>query len=310
MHSLIKNNNMKLLAPAFIAFIIACNSPRQTTSADEISASAVTDMLRKGKPVVLKGKKITGVLDFRVVSEAIALREKEMKSPVHPVISFDGCEFGNEIRAFEYDKKENEHSVIFESPVSFSHCRFRGNVDLRSSQFQNMLLFRNCTFEKDVLLDNIQVVSDFDFTDCLVRGTGHFQSCFWGKNVNLFKSSFDSTVLFQSSFFNGAAQFNDVFLGEYSDFSLCSFTSKVFFNYARMGEKTFFNNSTFKETAEFDYAKFDNAEFRDCFFFMQGSFGEIRVSQLITFKGTKFLSGKPNVTLAGPVAEGKVEELK
>lgn len=171
------------------------------------------------------------------------------------------------------ENKQNEYAdeLINKCNIKFESCDFWDKVKLEKYDFENNLTFINCTFEKEIFLNN-NINASIEFRDCDFKNqkfdisnknfnnTFIFTNC---KNVDLisknncFKNiaSFAHTKFNKSVFNHSVFENMSIFVGveflEDIQFEYCIFFNNVFFNEAKIYSKIDLKNAIFKNEVNF-----------------------------------------------------------
>jgi hypothetical protein len=217
--------------------------------------------------------------------------------PAEEKLFYSGKTFEN-IDVSSLGRKKNELSPRV---LEFDQCTFKGTVRFGPLEevYQSLpitLLFKNCSFEGDVIGDQIQFLGEISFNKC------RFKKVFSARN-----SVFHAPAGFRDCGFDGDVQFqNAVFLKE-STWQASHFYAISFFQSVRFFEKAQFSNAFFHGNADFTLCRFSEGAAFD-FVKSEGNLdlSESRQEELMTFRKAELLK---RTTLNGLRSFGQIRFL-
>jgi hypothetical protein len=196
--------------------------------------------------------------------------------PVSPKISFQGKTF--EVGSIRNILKSKSGSLPLQA--EFDQCVFKGTFDLAEGGqvYQSLpvgLIFRNCSFEGEVLGNMVQFLGQISFgkcrfyktfqaqnsvflapagfRECTFDGDAQFQNTVFMKESTWMGSHFYAIPLFQGARFFAKAQFPNTVFHQNADFTLCRFEEGASFDFTRadgnldLSESRHFGNMTFRK---------------------------------------------------------------
>jgi hypothetical protein len=188
---------------------------------------------------------------------------------------FQGKKFDNQdIVSLLYEKGGRPYSAL-----EFENCSFTGKTIFSSTggfyqAFPATAIFRNCSFEADLLGEKTQFLGQLNFSKCTFSGLLSFQN-----------ASFLAPVGFRECNINKDFQFQNTFVAKEATWMGSHFYGISFFQGTRFFEKAQFQNGFFHANADFTQCRFVEGAMFD-FVKAEGKldFTESRTDGLMTFR--------------------------
>ncbi len=275
----------------------SCSSSGRLTEfdSDTIQAAAITDMLRKGRPVIVRDCTVEGDLDFTKAGEEIPLGPQAMQVQVGAPIYFEGCHFTGKITGISFGS-EMLRTCRFLYPVSFQQCQADSAADLSGAVFESHLGFTKSYFEQSVTLQACRVSGDFRFEEAVFKADFLMQEsvirgAFRGKDATML-----GQFSVQQSDFWQHVVLTGISVHGYMDMSLANFRRAAFFGYGKYYERAVYSGARFSERAEWTRTSYtrtvnlDEATFSDL-----TEWGGADLKGGVSMKGARFEYGKPDM---------------
>jgi hypothetical protein len=185
------------------------------------------------------------------------------------------------------DAGEIVQKIDRKQPVQLSNAVIRGTLDLTElsnqkqtknskwgneeykSRVEAPLVFRNCTFEGDVIAYKV------------LDENGKARTIWNGEKQIVYTADFKERVVFENCTFKGKSEFKYSEFAEEAVFTNSKFQRDANFKYADFREDARFAGSDFGRDANFKYANFHSG----------ANFTDIRVDSRADFKYTDFREG-------------------
>lgn len=178
------------------AFILSPSVFAQQT----VQASDIMNDIKMGKTVSYNNVTIKGTLDMTFMNEKLPDLPKKrkwwqnggsnsVKKQIESSISFINCTFEDNVYAYYHDE-DSEYTFVanFENDVIFSNCTFKGEA-----------LFKYSDFERDA-----------NFKDSKFTSRTTFKYAKFYNNVSFANSIFDEDAIFKYTQFRDGVSFNNV----------------------------------------------------------------------------------------------------
>ncbi len=275
----------------------SCSSSGRATElkSGTVRAKAITDLLREGRPVVVKDCTVEGDLDFTKAGEEVLADRQVIQVQINAPLYFEGCHFTGKIAGISLDG-DTPRTCRFLYPVIFQQCQVDGEVDFSGAVFESNLSFTKSYFERTVILQAARVSGDFRFEEAVFKQDFLMQE-------SVFRGSFmgkDATLLgqfsVQQSDFWQHAVLTGISVHGYMDMSLANFRRAAFFGYGKYYERAVYSGARFAERAEWTQASFtrsvnlDEARFGDL-----TEWSGVIMKGGVSMKGARFEYGKPDI---------------
>lgn len=233
-----------------------------------IRAEAVMDLLRKGRPVIVRDCTIEGSLDFTKAGEDAPLGPQAMQVQIGAPVYFEGCHFTGKIIAIS-SESGMLRTCRFLYPVNFRQCQADSAIDLSGAVFESSLDFTKSYFEQPATLQACRVSGDFRFEEAVFKSDFLMQEsvirgAFRGKDATML-----GQFSVQQSDFWQHAVLTGISVHGYMDMSLANFRRAAFFGYGKYYERAVYSGARFSERAEWTRASYtrtvnlDDAVFGD-----------------------------------------------
>lgn len=260
-----------------------------------IRATAIIDLLREGRPVIVTDCTVEGDLDFTKAGEETPLGPQAVQVQIGAPVYFDGCRFTGKITAMSLER-EMLLTCRFLYPVNFRQCQADSAADLSGAVFESGLGFTKSYFEQPVTLQACRVSGDFRFEEAVFKGDFLMQEsvirgAFWGKDATML----GQFSVQQSDFWQNAV-LTGISVHGYTDMSLANFRRAAFFGYGKYYERVIYSGARFSERAEWTKASYtrtinlDEAVFND-----QTEWSGADLKGGISMNGARFGYGKPYI---------------
>lgn len=275
----------------------SCSSSGRVTElkSGTVRAKAITDLLREGRPVVVKDCTVEGDLDFTEAGEEVPLGLQVMQVQISAPLYFEGCHFTGKITGISLDNNV-PRTCRFLYPVIFQQCQVDGGADLSGAVFESNLSFTKSYFERAVILQAARISGDFRFEEAVFKQDFLMQE-------SVVRGSFrgkDATMLgqfsVQQSDFWQHAVLTGISVHGYMDMSLANFRRAAFFGYGKYYERAVYSGARFAERAEWTRASYtrsvnlDEATFSDL-----TEWSGVDMKGGVSMKGARFEYGKPDI---------------
>lgn len=260
-----------------------------------IQAKAITDLLRKGRAVVVKDCTVEGDLDFTKAGEEVPLGEQVMQVQIGAPLYFEGCHFTGKITGMGFEGNV-PRTCRFLHPVTFQQCQVDGEADFSGAVFESNLSFTKSYFEQTVILQAARISGDFRFEEAVFKEDFLMQESvlrggFWGKNATLL-----GQFSVQQSDFWQHAVLTGISVHGYMDMSLANFRRAAFFGYGKYYDRAVYSGARFSERAEWTQASYtrsvnlDETTFSDL-----TKWSGVNMKGGVSMKGARFEYGKPDI---------------
>lgn len=158
-------------------------------------------------------------------------------------------------RTFRYSDvvfQKNQSTLITIPDIfTFWGCSFKEGMDISRVSF-NGIIFKDDTFYKKTIVNDITFSGDAGFADCIFYDVVNITSCKFNYNNHFARSIFNSSAKFGGSIFIGYCSFSNVTFNRRVTFG-CTFLNKVKFNNLKITPNTEFDfsNTIFPDTVDF-----------------------------------------------------------
>ena len=226
------NRMKKIVGVAFFVLVTVAVSAQT-----RINASDIMDDIKKGKKISYTDATIVGVLDLTFMEEQSENLPK------------------NKIR--RWWKQSTSNNVVaknISSKISFVNCTFEDHVfayihdeDTKYTfvaNFENNVVFENCTFKEMALFKYSKFEGEADFSDSRFEGASSFKYAKFRDNTN-----FENTV------YVGDSTFKYTKFDTYISFANSTFEESATFKYAAFRKGVSFNKTRFEEDLNIKYTK-------------------------------------------------------
>jgi hypothetical protein len=196
---------------------------------------------------------------------------------------------------FNFDEivKTKEGSIYLKSQLVFTNCTFKGKFSWSSDSnrrlyFEKEVIFKDCTFEEDLVLNETIFRSRLQIVDCLFRknlnldrntfliksnidkneigqniSTQYIQA---HENFSIFENTIGNNLLLQGAIVSGLAQFSTNQLNGSIDLTKSRFQSDLLMNYTKGGKKLLAGNMTvIRKVQMIDVSSFKIIDLTDAF---------------------------------------------
>ena len=247
------------------------------------------DAIRSGADVFVQDKTIENDLDFTKLVQGNMISEGVMQGRTASSITFARCTFKGKITGFRTDEKGGMHTTIFGRNLSFLHCKFEKEVNLRGAIVSGRADFTGSTFKSTTNFEEVSFQENAFFNNAVFEAEARFQNSFFTKKANFMQCSFEKAVNFQSAFFNWEAQFNVAKMLEYADFSLVTFSHDAFFNYIESAKRFVMEGATSRGRFELMSSHLNEANLSNANFTGLCRFNDAQISTNLNFTNTRFV---------------------
>ena len=215
-------------------FACGCD-PKQgdSTNTNEIPSTEIIRLLANGESLIIKGKTITGLLNFTMADEAVW-----GTTYISSEICFIDCSFKDEVTAF--GNKSGFSRCVFERNIVFSDCRFEKNVD-----------FNNAVFRLDANFDGTQFMENANFANAVFFMGASFRKSFFKRDCIFHFARFNNITKFIESYFYGYTDYSQIFSGSILDFTASKFHGETLMSYSMLLGDVIFSNCNFIQQMEF-----------------------------------------------------------
>lgn len=210
-----------------------------------IDAKKIIDQINSGQKAAYVEATISGDLDLTELANKHLVKESgrwndqnAYESRVKVPLLFKNCRFTGDILAFKVlDKNGNTRKIL--------GFNVDGNNDVYTTDFDEEVIFENCTFEGETQFKYSDFARQVRFTDCR-----------FAKHANFKYAKLATDAYFTGTTFSEYADFKYTDFSESSDFQKCTFKDYGDFKYTHFSRVADFNNSVFKGYADFKYTNF------------------------------------------------------
>lgn len=211
--------------------------------------------LKSGNDIIVKDLNFEEDIDLREVLEFKPTVPGVMKAVVEGHLVFENCKFYRFVMGGERDGKT--YIVEFKGDVVFDNCQFRdeilmdytvvhGDFYAGSSEFMGAASFDNAWFKGRNTI----------FSNAVFYGKSRFINVLFDNRAQFFKTTFQKSVLFQSAVFKGSSFWGAAKFEEYAGFGNTRFFQEVDFGETMFNSKTNFNGMTTLMSIRFNATKF------------------------------------------------------
>ncbi len=273
---------------------LTCASQDQAQSGKSVDANKIIKALSKGQNVLYQDAEISGKLDFTEL-ESYPVGANLLFSDVEGSVTFVNCTFTDEVLAYKSDGK-NQFSVRFFKNLTFLNCKFMKALNLRNAHIDGPLVMTKSYFQESTGMEGLTVRSECYMDQTVFANDLKMQTSLFQKGANFMNANLGGQFILQGSAFKADAQFGVCEFHGYADFTKVSFEQGAYFNYAKFFDRAYFNTSMFKGRADLMYLKFDkDCGFKNIIFSGPTRFNESTFESAVTFDGTHFVAGKPEM---------------
>ncbi|MFN8353339.1 MAG: pentapeptide repeat-containing protein [Spirosomataceae bacterium] len=222
-----------------------------------IDAKKIVDQINSGQKAAYIEATISGDLDFTELATKRLVEKNSRwggqnayKSKVKVPLLFKNCRFTGNVLAYKVLSTDGSPRRILGFEVDGN------NSEVYTADFEDEVIFENCTFEGETQFK----YSDFD-------RQARFTDCRFSKAANFKYAHLNTNAYFTGSKFGGYADFKYTEFDDTVDFQKCTFAGYSDFKYTRFARVSDFNNSVFKGYADFKYTNFkEHANFNNISF--------------------------------------------
>lgn len=223
------------------------------------TADEILDLIEKGKPVILKEKKITGNLDFTKTSSTHPISAEAHLVQIQSPLYFENCIFEGDIISY-FQNGPSTRISRFNSDLIFFDCRIMGNVDLSQSRFNGIFSLTQSDIE-----------GNFTASNTIFQDISDFKASRFEKDLSLTYSTFqqrsncmDLTVLgktyLQGTRYNKESLWSNSVFEQYVDVSKITSQSSFMMDYCDFKGQLHISGSEF-----WGYVNIAQAKFSDSF---------------------------------------------
>jgi len=179
----------------------------------------------------------------------------------------------------------------------FERCTFAGPMRFTEggtefTPFAIGAVFKDCTFEADVLADQTTFMGRINMVNCRFKGRAQFNNCTFSAPAGWRTCAFDGDAAFTNSLFRREASFMDCNFSDVARLQACRFMSSAQFG-----------NAVFRKNADFTLCRFAEGAFLDYTHFVAAAdFGSAHTNGPLTLRtahvGKLLLT---NLQASGPV---------
>jgi len=242
----------------FSLLLLSCTSAHKINDdVLEISSQDIIKLLKSGKTINIKGKTITGDLDFTAVQNKHQIAPQAYLSEIVGSIYFDNCVFEGNILGFRKGPTSN-YMCTFKSDLIFTNCRIKGIVDLQHARFKGYFTFSQNQVEGNFLASNA-IMSDH-----IIFNETHFEQDFSVSNSQFLQRSnfmtmhIEGKTYLQGSAFHGQSLWSNTTFAQYVDFTKVIAHSSFFLDHCEFLDQLYISGSYFWGHLNIASAQFAN----------------------------------------------------
>jgi hypothetical protein len=210
-----------------------------------VGADLIHYIWGQGKPVLLLGCKVVGVVAWR---PDVPIVFGALSAVFTDDVVFDGATFGNDA---VFTK------TTFTSKAEFGGATFTGDVQFDEATFSGDASFGDATFNGDAQFDDATFSGDAGFRDAKFESEAGFRRTTFTCDARFTgDTTFTGDAWFGHATFNGDAYFGGATFTSDASFGDATFTGDAWFHGATFTGDANFGNATFAADAGFDNTTF------------------------------------------------------
>ena len=256
-----------------VVFILFLTTSYSCSGAEkkEIKASEIIALVKKGKPVHIVDKIITGDVDFTTGCKPYILNANMLQCKIQSNIFFEQCIFTGKVTS---NGKHGKTPVqgCFQCNLVFTGCDFRDEADFSGAAVFGMVNFGRSVFRENVNFNHIAVWAkssffsemtaekEFSMVDASFAGSMSFFDAVFNGNASFQETSVKGKLLFNNSVFDERAGFDMMEVHGNAFFTYARFEKNADFSWSRFLGMVDFSNTSFERPANFEKALFLNGK--------------------------------------------------
>lgn len=254
---------MKIQYIVLLCFCVLFSSCTHAQT-QEIKASEIVKLLKKGKNVEFANKIILNDLNFTEIENLQMLSSSQMQNVVESNIFFVNCVFmGNVVTNGTY--KSVAVQTKFNNNLVFQNCDFRGKVDFENTVVIGRLCFNKAKFRFDALLNNMTIYAkDSYLSEIEAEGKMQLINSSFAGNLYLMDCSFQNGVSLQNATIAGKLLANGMKSTKTAEFDMMTVGNTANFNYSTFDSNPTFIQTHFTQGAEFVGDTLTDDVFKEC----------------------------------------------
>lgn len=213
---------------------------------NQVNAKDVFTKIDQKQTIAYEGVTITGDLDLTELSNQKQKNDskwggqKSFESKVEVPLVFKNCTFKGSVIAYKVVKTGDKSHRILGFEVNGD------NNDVYTADFQENVIFENCTFEEE---------TQFKYSD--FGGRTSFAGSRFSHDANFKYANFKNSATYDKCQFAGYANFKYADFKDLANFQENTFRAMADFKYSNFAEGVSFSGSTFRAFADFKYTDFN-----------------------------------------------------
>lgn len=267
-----------------------CASSRASNNKENLD-----DLIREGKDVFFKDVTFENDIDFTRFEKNL-ISEGVYQVRISSSVTFQNCIFKGKVVTYSKDNDNIITLTSFQSNLSFIGCIFHEASSFRASSILGRTDFTNSLFLKAANFEECTFFQNAYFRASAYHDELRFQNAVFMQKANFLNAEFDVTASFQHATFHSEAQFSSAKFRGYADFGLVSCHGDFFANYAEFTDRAIFNSGFYNGQADFLSIHFKYCEISNTRFYGEPRFLKSTVDDKISFDGSFFLMGIPDLS--------------
>ncbi|MDR1672826.1 MAG: pentapeptide repeat-containing protein [Bacteroidales bacterium] len=260
---------MKQLRYALSVIIVAsmcvsCSAAEK----EEIKAAEIVRLLKKGKPVQIVDKIITGDLDFTQDGAPVIFSAAALQREVQSNVFFSGCIFTGRVTSNRAGGKDKlPVRSCFRNNLVFVSCDFRGEVDFRDATVFGTVNFSQSVFRENASFNHLAVwAKDSYFSEIAAEKDFSVIYAAFAGNLYCINAKFAADVSFQETSVKGKLMFDHNTVAGRADFSMMEMSGNAFFHHTQFAKHADFSSTRFLSSVDFTQTVFGGKIFEHAFF--------------------------------------------
>lgn len=209
----------RLLLLTFLS-VFAFSAHAQTT----VKASDIMEAVKSGKEIKFENVTVTGVLDFTFMDEKLPDLPRRrswwnnggdntVNEIIESKISFENVVFEDHVLAyFHDDRSEYTFTADFENDVLFKNCTFRRDAMFKYSEFERDASFEGSSFEEESTFKYAEFSEVANFANTKFDEDGVFKYSKFRRGVSFASARFERSLDMKYTEVRGDFDIKDLFV--------------------------------------------------------------------------------------------------
>ena len=242
------------LSIAIFICLVACASSKKTSLSN---SQQLIKAIQEGKDFTASDKTFDGDIIFKDI-----FNSNNGSIYISSQLIFDNCTFNGKI---EWSSDTNQR-LYFEKEVRFDDCTFEKDLLLNETVFRSRLQIVDCLFRENLNLDRNSFLIKTNIDKNEIGQNISTQYITAHENLSIFGNSIGNNLLLQGAQINGMAQLSTNELNGSIDLTKCNFKNDLIMNYTKGGKKLLAGNVTVSRTVQMiNVENFAYVDFSDSF---------------------------------------------